>query len=115
MSTRRSCPGPGVLIKRKNILLPGMGYLALSSVHEGGEDCLVRVTAYSPAAELRPDFPSLRLPVDPEMAESSGLCCATSSWYVAVPSVAPARGPTTGTHHQPLPALPDKNRREITG
>lgn len=80
MNTRRSCPGPGVLIKRKNILSPGMGYLALSSVHEGGEDCLVRVTAYSPAAELRPDFPNLRLPVghsvDPEMAESSGLCCA---------------------------------------
>ena len=52
MSTPRSCPGPDVLIKRRNIL-------SLFSVHEEGEDCPVRVAAYSPAAELRPDFPSL--------------------------------------------------------
>lgn len=97
MSTRRSCPGPGVLIKRKNIL-------SLFSVHEEGEDCPVRVTAYSPAAELRPDFPSLRLPVghtlDPEMAlspQDGAVPPAAGIWLCQAcpPLEGPSQEPTT--------------------
>lgn len=104
MSTRRSCPGPGVLIKRKNILSPGMGSLALFSVHEEGEDCPARVTAYSPAAELRPDFPSLRLPVghtlDPGMAlspQDGVLPPAAGMWLCEAwpPLESPPQEPTT--------------------
>lgn len=32
---------------------------------------------------------------------------------MAVPRVAPTRGATTGTHHQPLPALQEKDKREV--
>lgn len=68
---------------------------------------LAIITAYTPA-EL--EFPRLKpqdelLPTFGTGSGSSGRCRATRSWDVAVPRVDPSIGATTGTHHQPFPAL----------